>query len=94
MQRQLLGLFLSFVLVLNPLCYVFAKQQSPDPPPSEGPVTTGYPDIQVDELELLLKPLTKSQLLIEAEGWQALVKAEAKQISKAEIKVKRMNQEI
>ena len=94
MQRQLLGLLLSLVLVLNPLCYGFAKEQSPDPPPSKGPVTTGYPDIPVDELELLLKPLTKSQLLIEAEGWQVLVKAKAEQISKAEINVKRMNQEI
>jgi len=94
MPRRFLGLCLSIVLVLSPFCYAFAEAQSPDPPPAEEPVTTGNPDIPVDELALLLKPLTKSQLLIEAEAWQTLVQAKAKQISKAEITVKRQNQEI
>jgi small conductance mechanosensitive channel len=94
MQRRLLGLFLSLVLVLSPFCYGFAEEQSPDPPPSEAPVTTGNPDIPVDELDSLLKPLTKSQLLIEAEGWQAFVQAKAEQIAITEIAIKRQNQEI
>jgi small conductance mechanosensitive channel len=94
MQRRLLGLFLSLVLVLSPFCYGFAEAQSPDPPPAEEPVTTGNPDIPVDELALLLKPLTKSQLLIEAEAWRALVQTKAEQIASAEISVKRQNQEI
>jgi small conductance mechanosensitive channel len=94
MQRSILALFLSLVLVLSSFCYGSAKEQSPDPSTSEEPLTTGDPTIPVDELELLLKPLTKSQLLIEAEAWQTLVQAKAKQISKAEITVKRQNQEI
>ena len=52
------------------------------------------PAIPVDELELLLKPLTKNQLLIEAEAWQAIVKKKAEQISKKEIMVKHLNEEI
>lgn len=94
MHRQCLRLFFSLVLALSPFCYAFAATQSPDPPPSEKPVTTGDPAIPVDELALLLKPLTKNELLIEAEAWQALVQAKAAQISAAEITVKRQNQEI
>lgn len=58
------------------------------------PVTTGDPKIPVDELELLLKPLTKSQLVVEADAWQALVQEKAEEISRAEIAVKRLNREI
>lgn len=94
MHRPFLGLFLSLLLTLSPFCYGFAKEQSPDPPTSVESFTTGDPDIPVDELELLLKPFTKSQLLIEAKAWQAIVQAQAEQISKAEIKVKRQNQEV
>ena len=36
-------------------------------------VTTSRPDIPVDELELLLKPLTKEELVVEADGWMGLV---------------------
>ena len=57
-------------------------------------VMTADPSIPVDELDLLLKPLTKAQLLIEAEAWQGLVQAKAEEISRAEIAVKRQNQEI
>ena len=94
MQRPFLGLFVFLALVLCAYCHGFAKEQPPDTAPSEAPVTTGDPAIPVDELALSLKPLTKSQLLIEAAAWQALVQAKAEQISKAEITVKRKNQEI
>ena len=94
MQRQLLGLLLSFAIVLSPFCYGLAEEQSPGPPPAEEPATTGNPDIPVDELGLLLKPLTKSQLLVEAQAWQTLVRAKAEQIAEAEISVKRQNLEI
>jgi len=65
-----------------------------DEAPAPEPVTTEDPSIPVDELNLLLKPLTKGQLLIEAEAWQGLVQAKAEEISLAEIAVKRQNQEI
>ncbi len=57
-------------------------------------VTTVDPDIPVDELALLLKPLTKDELLVEANAWQALLKAKAEEIARAEIAVKRQNREI
>jgi small conductance mechanosensitive channel len=57
-------------------------------------VTTGRPDIPVDELELLLKPLTKEELVVEAQGWMRLVAAKVAQISRSEIEVKQKNREI
>jgi len=52
------------------------------------------PDIPVGELVLLLRPLTKDQLLIEAEAWQAHLQESAREIAMAEIAVKRQNTEI
>jgi small conductance mechanosensitive channel len=57
-------------------------------------VTTVDPDIPVDELALLLKPLTREQLLVEANAWQALLEAKAEEIARAEIAVMRQNREI
>jgi small conductance mechanosensitive channel len=68
----------------------FAAEEAAPP----QPVTTADPDIPVDELALLLKPLTKDELLVEADGWQSLVKEQAEEIAQAEIAVKRQNREI
>jgi small conductance mechanosensitive channel len=56
--------------------------------------TTADPCIPVDELELLLKPLTKDELVVEAQGWIGLLKAKVSQISQAEIAIKRRNRQI
>jgi len=93
MQRFVIGLLFALFLILDPCGCAVAAGKAADSPSPE-PVTTADPDIPVDELELLLKPLTKSQLLIEAEAWQALVQAKAEQISHAEITVKHQNQEL
>jgi len=57
-------------------------------------VTTIDPEVPVEELVLMIKPLTKQELLVEAEAWQALLKEIVIEISKAEIVVKRQNREI
>lgn len=46
------------------------------------------------ELELILKALTKNELLAEADAWQALLRDKVIEIGKAEIAVKRQNREI
>ncbi len=61
---------------------------------SESARTTDDPQIEAKTLELLLKPLPKPQLLIEAEGWQALLQKKAQEIATAEIAVRRKNREI
>lgn len=57
-------------------------------------VTTKNPYVPSEELELILKAFTKKELIIEAAGWQALLRDKAIEIAKAEIAVKRQNKEI
>lgn len=47
--------------------------------------TTLDPAVPVDHLDLLLDPMTKDELLVEAEAWRDLVKAKVKAISQEEI---------
>ena len=57
-------------------------------------VTTSDPAIAKAELELLLIPLSKDELLVEAAGWQEIVKAKAQEIARAQIAVLRENEQI
>lgn len=57
-------------------------------------VTTSDPAIAKAELELLLIPLSKEELLVEAAGWQEIVKAKAQEIARAQIAVLRENEQI
>lgn len=70
----------------------FAAEEEAEKTPQA--VTTSDPEIPVEELALLLKPLTKEELLVEADAWQALLKEKAEEIAKAEIAVQRQNREI
>jgi small conductance mechanosensitive channel len=54
-----------------------------------GAMTVEDPKIPREELDLLLRPLTVQELEVEAKAWQSLVEAMAKEISGAEIAVKR-----
>lgn len=71
-----------------------AKEAKPksDPPPKA--VTTKNIDIPVDELELLVKPLKKDELISEADAWLDLLKKKVEEVSAAEIAVKQKNKEI
>ena len=71
-----------------------ADAQEEKKPDAERAVTTANPAIPVDELELLLAPLAKHELAVEAEGWHALLKAKVFEISAVEIAVKHKNIEI
>jgi len=56
--------------------------------------TISDPKIPVGDLELLLKPLTKSELIVEAEAWLQLLKSKVSQISTAEIQMRQKSREI
>lgn len=58
------------------------------------PQTVADPAISIEELELLLKPLPRTRLLVEADAWQALLQAKAEEIARVEVAIKRGNQEI
>jgi hypothetical protein len=59
-------------LLLPPWVSLHAEE-NPQPKPLE-PVTTVDPSIPVDELKLLVQPLTTDELFVEADAWLALLK--------------------
>jgi small conductance mechanosensitive channel len=77
-------------LVWSPL---YAEEKTKQEPPPK-PVTISDPAIPVDELELLVKPLTADELFVEADAWLGLLKAKVAEISQAEIEVKKKHKEI
>jgi len=58
------------------------------------PVTTKDPQIALDDLELLLEPMTAAEIETEVKGWFALLQAKEREISVAELDVRRKNREI
>jgi small conductance mechanosensitive channel len=56
-----------------------------DEAPPPVPTTTGNPEIPVKELQYLLNPLTKEELVVEADGWQVVVKDHIAKISEKQI---------
>ncbi len=58
------------------------------------PATTKDPQIALDDLELLLAPMTKEETETEAKGWFALLRAKEREITAAELDVRRKNREI
>jgi small conductance mechanosensitive channel len=58
------------------------------------PATTKDPQIVLDDLELLLAPMTKEETETEAKGWYSLLRAKEREITVAELDVRRKNREI
>jgi small conductance mechanosensitive channel len=58
------------------------------------PVTADTPGIDIEELKLMVTPLPKSQLLVEANAWQALLQDKAQEIAEFEVAVERRNRAI
>jgi small conductance mechanosensitive channel len=85
-------LYLWLLLMLPPWIPLHAEEKTQPAPPE--PATTVDPSIPIDELELLVQPLTTDELFVEADAWLALLKAKVTQISQAEIEVKRKNRVI
>ena len=70
------------------------KALEPSKADPKAAVTTKDPEIPVEELQLLVKPLALGELENEAAGWQVLLKNKVKEISDAEIAIKRQNRSI
>jgi hypothetical protein len=58
------------------------------------PTTTKDPQIALDDLELLLEPMTTEETAAEAKGWYSLLRAKEREITVAELDVRRKNREI
>ena len=70
-----------------------------DAPPAEQeteiqPVTTVNPDVPVDQLRIMVKPLTKAELEAEADAWFNLLRAKARQVAAVRLGVKKTNEAI
>jgi small conductance mechanosensitive channel len=72
-------------LVLVSVLVLSIEATAADEAPPPVPTTTGNPEIPVKELQYLLKPLTKEDLVVEADGWQALLKNHLEKISAKQI---------
>ncbi|MBN2325914.1 MAG: mechanosensitive ion channel [Candidatus Omnitrophica bacterium] len=86
-KSSLLNLIIIFAFILS--ASLFAAAQS-----SYKAVTTKDPQIPLAYLEILLKPLTKEELKVEADAWMLLLKNKVKQISDAEIEAKKKSEEV
>ena len=65
-----------------------AATRTAEPPPATAR-TVQDPDIPPDQLRWLLKPLTREDLVVEADAWRDLLKLNVAEIGRAEIALKR-----
>jgi small conductance mechanosensitive channel len=65
-----------------------AAPQAAEPPPASA-LTVQDPGIPPDQLRWLLKPLTREDLVVEADAWRDLLKSKIREIGTAEIDLKR-----
>jgi small conductance mechanosensitive channel len=78
-----------FLLITTPLLADFPTAC----PETLDPVTINNPEIPIDELEILLKPLSRCELAEEVRGWMGLLKAKIQEISDKELVAKHKKSE-
>ncbi len=71
--------------------HLSASAQETSEKPEPAPVTTVNPDIPLDELGFMLKPLSIEELSVEADGWFKLLQQAESDVAAAEVAVKRQN---
>lgn len=92
MLTQRKNLFIVCMLFI--VWFLASGSFSQEAEPKYTATTISDPQIPVGDLELLLKPLTKSELTVEAEAWRQLLKSKVSQISEAEILMRQKSREI
>lgn len=84
----------SIVCTLLVISFFTSDTFGQEPEQKYTATTISDPQILVGDLELLLRPLTKSELIAEAEAWLQLLKSKVSQISAAEIQMRQKSREI
>jgi small conductance mechanosensitive channel len=80
---KIVGFFIVIcAVIIAPFMGIAAENEKKAPP---KPITTGNPDISIDELEFRLKPLTKDDLAIEADGWLEVLKKHNEKLAAVQI---------
>jgi len=90
-MRQLFIFSIFFAFLSLSISSSFAQSPVNKSAKATSPVTTSNPNIPLDELEDMLYPMSSDELLIEADGWLALLKETTTKISKAQLEIKRKN---
>lgn len=68
--------------------------QSTQPAKDLKPFTTIDPTIPLDQLKIMVRPLTRQELQVEADAWFKLLRNKARQIAAARLGVKKTNEAI
>ncbi len=76
-------------LILSGLLVLSGEAVAAEEALPPAPTTTGNPEVSVKELQYLLKPLTKEDLVVEADGWRAVLKDHIAKISEKQIQATR-----
>jgi small conductance mechanosensitive channel len=84
----------SIICILFIVWFLASVVLSQEAEPKYTATTAADPQIPVEDLELLLKPLTKTELIVEAEAWLQLLKSKVSQISADEIQTHQKSREI
>ncbi len=84
----------SIVCMLLVVSFFTSGTFGQEPEQKYAATTISDPQVPVGDLELLLRPLTKSELIVEAEAWLQLLKSKVSQISTAEIQMRQKSREI
>lgn len=68
-----------------------AAEETADQPKAK-PMTTVDKAIPIEQLRVMVKPLTKAELQVETDGWFDLLCQKARQIAAAQLGVKKTNE--
>ena len=90
--RRVLLLLLSIAAALFSALHCYGQDNNTARTQPKTPATTSIPDIPVAHLELQLKPLTKEELVVEADAWRDLLKAKLKEIAELQIAASRQKE--
>lgn len=82
------------VCLLFVLCSFTVNSFGQETKPQYSATTVSDPQVPIEDLESLLTPLTKAELIVEAEAWRELLKEKVSQISAAEIKMRQESRQI
>ncbi|MBW7904730.1 MAG: mechanosensitive ion channel family protein [Phycisphaerae bacterium] len=83
--RPVSRLLLSLVVLAAQAPAVASAEDPPKPQALTPAATTQPAEMPTNELRLMLRPLTKAELVIEADAWMALLKDKVTEISRTEI---------
>jgi len=81
-RRIFLTLLIIGTIILGPFSSVLAQDNKRA---KAVPLTTKNPSIAIEELDFRLKPLTKDDLLVEANGWLEVLKEHVGKVSEVQI---------